>query len=410
MTDISRRTATAFLALGPALALAACTQERTAAERTGAHQTLGTTTAWSTTKARPAALLSTAEFGPTGRHWPSRTPRPTDRFTMVLEVDASWTAIAAAITRAVDEQPNGRVAILVRPGTLPGYGAGSTARAVLKGVGAAGRKYRILVAPRDGAGTVQHSASLRLELVSGVSFMGFWPYPYSVVMSAVTDVAWGWSKVQALNITGNSATPVDDVELVECVTPEAQLKDSDTWAFRTVDRSISNVSMIGCYVSPSYKQAGSSAHCDTLQLSGNSANTGLVIRDSVIFASTNAAFIPSGAATGVIFDHSLVVGGDRMLERYPLPSGANAFTSGFPQAVNGSGSVDQLSGADSVFIGGVSGTWLDVKDCTVSGTRAPTVTTGGFTSDPALSGIDDQWLESMAPMPSDDRLRAAWSV
>lgn len=404
MNDISRRTAATLLAGAPVLALLGCTAPR------ARPQTAVPTTqpaSW-ITLAKPAPA-SAPEYGPTGAHWPARTPQPGEKLNLSIEVDCSWSAIASAITTAVAKQPKGKVAILVRPGILPGFGAGSTAKPVLKGVGAKGRPYRILVTPRDGAGTVTHSDSLRLELVSGVSFVGFWPFPNSVVISACTDVSWAWSKVQALNITANSSAPTDGIDLVECVTPQAQLKDSDTWGFRTVDQSMTNISMIGCYVSPSYKAAASSAHCDSLQLSGSLPVTGLTIQDTVIFASTNAGVIPSGGSTGILFDHSLVVGGDKMLLRYPLPDGANAFTSGYPLAVNGTGSVDQLSSVSSIFLGGVQGTWLNVEDTQVSGKTQPRTTSGAFTVDSALSTVDGEWLDARTTNPTDAVLRAIWS-
>ncbi len=166
--------------------------------------------------------------------------------------------------------------------------------------------------------------------------------------------------------------------------------------------------MRGCYLAPTYKPDDSSAHCDTLQLSGNSDKEGLLIEDTVLFASTNAGFIPSAGATGVVFDHSLLVGGDRMLERYPLPDGANAFTSGPPAAVNAGGSVDQMSAKDSIFIGGVRGTFLEVENSRSSAEKPPQATGGSFTSDPSLSDIDAGWLEANAPMPTDDRLKQIW--
>ena len=229
-------------------------------------------------------------------------------------------------------------------------------------------------------------------------------------MSAVRDVAWAWSKGQAFNITSNSSAPTDGVEFVECVTPNARLVDADVWAFRSYGQQLLNVAMYGCYIAPSYKLAGSSAHCDTLQLSGSPEKKGLLIRDSVIFSSTNAGLIPSDAATNILFDNSLVVGGDRMTQRYPLPAGANQFTSGFPSAVNGSGSVNQLSGLNSTFIGGVSGTWLEVTNCLVSSTSLPKATRGAFTAKPDLASVNAAWIEGVAPTPSDTRLKAMWAL
>lgn len=410
MAPISRRTALAALLSAAPVLIAGCGWGRDTAQPL---TTAGATTA-SSAPAGPAPAsvgsLSSAEFGPTGQHWPSRTPLLTDTFDVTIEVNATWTAIADGIKQAIARAPKGKTRVLVKPGVLPGNGAGSSKTPVLKNVGKTGLTHRVLVTPRDGVGTVTFSDSIRLELVAGVSFMGFWLFPNSMVVSAVQDMAWGWSKGQAFNISSNSAAPTKDVEFVECVTPDARLIDADTWAFRTGGQPYQNLSVIGCYLAPSYKAAGSSAHCDTFQMSGDDPKNGLLIRDSVVFSSTNAGFIPSGGADGILFDHSLMVGGDRMLLRYPLPPGANAFTSGLPAAINGAGSVNQMSATDSVFIGNVRGTFKSVSNTLVTATKPPAATSGAFTSDPSLSSVDAAWLEARTPMPTDERLRAAWAA
>jgi len=413
MASISRRTALAALLTTAPMLLAGCDLGRTAITP-GAASATPSGVKTGSPAASPAVAsvgsLGSGEFGPTGKHWPSRTPAPTDTFDFTVEVNPTWAAIADGIKQAIARAPKGKTRVLVKPGVLPGFGAGSSKPPVLKGVGKTGLPYRVLVMPRDGVGTVTFADSLRFDLVAGVSFVGFWLFPNSMVLSGVQDFAWAWSKGQAFNISSNSAVVTSDVELVECVTADARLIDADTWAFRTGGQPYINVSVVGCYLAPSYKAAGSSAHCDTLQLSGNEAKTGLVFRDTVIFSSTNAGFIPSGGADDVLFDHCLFVGGDRMLVRYPLPAGANAFTSGYPAAINGVGSVDVMSATNSTFIGNVRGTFKSVQNTKVSATKPPAATSGSFTSDPSLSSIDAAWLESRSPMPSDDRLRAAWAA
>jgi hypothetical protein len=409
MRELSRRTALSLLIAAPAVAIAGCSAD----ERSAAGGATPATTAPS--GVQPSVFsevgdLSTAEFGPTGTHWPSRTPAPTDQFDVTIEVDAKWSAISAGIAQAIAKSPKGNVRVLVRPGVLGGNGAGSTKTPVIKNVGVVGRPSRALVMPRDGVGTVTFSDSIRIELVRGVSFVGFWLGTRSMVVSAVQDFAWAWSRGQAFNLTSNSTQPTKDVEFVECVTPDARLIDADTWALRSGGQPYSNVSIIGCYLAPSYKNAGSGAHCDTIQLSGDDAMEGLNIRDTVIFSSTNAGLIPSGGATGIVFDHSLVIGSDRMLQRYPLPAGANAFTSGLPAAVNGVGSVDQLSAVDSTFVGNVRGVWKSVEATSTSLAKPPAVTSGSFTSDTSLSSIDGAWIDTRSPFPTDERLKAAWTL
>lgn len=398
---ISRRSLVTALALAPLLAAparaVAATLDAPAARSTGL----------SGASSAPSALttLGAAEFGPTGGHWPSRTPRRYDPVDTEIVAACNWRAISSAITTAAATAGTARV--LVEPGVLPGYGAGSTRTAVLANIGRAGRASRVLVVPRDGVGSVTTSDSIRIDRVRGVAFAGFWTFPSSMVLTGVQDFAWAWSKGRSFNVTAQSGGNVSDVELVECVTPESLLNDADVWAFRTDRGTMSGMSMQGCYIAPYFKPAGSRAHLDTLQLSGTHSIAGVKITDSVLFGSTNAAFIPTSLASNVLFDHSLVVAGSRMLERYPLPAGANTFTSGWPQASNGSGTRGILSAQNSTLIGSVPGVWASVVASSTTAANT-SVQQGKFTCDPSLSTVDAAWIDLRAPYPSDDRLREAW--
>jgi hypothetical protein len=360
--------------------------------------------------ALPAGPLAAAPFGPSGRHWPTRTPRPSERFDLVVEAECNWKDISRSIAYVAERAPHGKGCVLVKPGVLPGYGAGSSKPPVLQAIGALGREYRVLVMPRDGSSSITFSDAIRMDSVKGVAFVGFWLFPQSIVLTSVQDFAWAWSKGQAFNITAGASGPASQIELVECVTPEAKLTDADVWAIRTGDNPWNDIQLVGCYLAPSYKSATSSAHCDTLQLSGSSPGAGLVIRDTVIFASTNSGFIPSDRTTGIVFDHSLVVGGDRMVVRYPLPPDANAFTSGKPAAVNGIGTVDAISSSSSTFVGNLRGEWLSVQNSVASIPRPPAVSSGQFSVDLALNALGADWLDARAPLPTDDALRQAWRL
>lgn len=411
MPDYSRRAALSLMIAVPALTLAACTRtQNRAVEPTPSSTPRTGVPASLRTAAVPSGALAAAVFGPNGGHWPTRTPRASDKFDLVVEAECTWADIARAISFVTERTPNGKGLVLVKPGILPGNGAGSSSAPVLQLVGALGRPYRVLVAPRDGVGSITHSASMRIDRVRGVAFMGFWPFPNSLVLSSVEDVAWGWSKGQAFNITAGAGGPARGIELVECVTPDARMTESDAWAFRTAGNLLEDVSVVGSYIAPSYKPAGSSAHCDTLQLSGDHAQNRVTLTDSVLFASTNAGFIPSSLATAVAFNHTLIVASDRMLQRYALPAGANAFTSGVPAAVNGTGTVGLLSATDSTFVGALQGTWASIQNTTVSGNRTAAPASGSVQIDSSLSRIDAGWLEARTPMPTDDRLRAIWTI
>ena len=387
MHAISRRSFIGFLSVAPVLAASTLLTPQVAS----------------------AATLTSNRFGPDGSHWPSRTPRPTDVFDKTIECDCNWTAIANAIASLRTVSPNGNVRILVRPGRLAGNGAGSSAKPVLQGAGQAGRGRRILIMPRDGSASVGFDASIRLDRVVGVSFVGFWTFPNSLVLTGVSDFAWAWSKGRAFNVSSNETAAVSNVEFVECVTPESQLTESDAWATRTAGSTVTDLSIIGCYIASMYKPTGSTAHLDTYQLSGSHALRNVVMKDTVIFASTNAAFIPTELASGVRFEHSLVVAGSRMLQRYPLPEGAKSSSGGWPQAANGSGTNGVMSARDSIMIGSVPGVWASVENSFTSATTAYS-NSGGWTNDPTLSTVDSAWLEQRTPTPTDEYLRAIWKL
>lgn len=407
-----------FLLLAPVAVVAACAPEADRGQSpTSAPPSESGSAGGGLGVVSPASASTTPEippagdvFGPTGHRWPSRTPRAYDAFDASVECDCTWEAIAEAITAVDTAAPDGTARVLVRPGTLSGGGAGSTSEPVLAGVGREGRASRILVIPRDGTESVSIDGSLRLDAVVGVTFAGFWTFPKSVVLTSTRDVAWAWSKGQAFNITSGDSGPSESTEFVECVTPEAVAGDADTWAFRTGANPFRDIAVRGCYLAPTYKADDSSSHCDTLQLSGNADKQGLLIEGTVLFSSTNAGFIPAAEAQDIVFDRSLLVGGDRMLERYPLPDGANAFTSGFPSVVNAAKSVDEMSAKDSIFIGRVRGTFSSVENSTVSAAEPPAASSGAFESDPSLGDIDSGWLEERAPMPTDERLREIWKL
>lgn len=387
MNDISRRAFVGLLSATPLVAASAFLVPQSAS----------------------AATVMSTRFGPDGSHWPSRTPRPTDAFDRTIECDCTWAAIANAISSLRTVAPNGNVRILVRPGTLAGNGAGSSSKPVLQGVGQTGRGRRILIMPRDGSASVSFDASIRLDRVMGVSFVGFWTFPGSLVLTGVSDFAWAWSKGRAFNVSSNETAAVSGVEFVECVTPESQLTESDAWATRTAGSTVTDLSITGCYIASMYKPSGSSAHLDTYQLSGTHALRNVVMKDTVIFASTNAAFIPTELASGVRFEHCLVVAGTRMLQRYPLPTGAKSSTTGAPQAANGSGTNGVMAARDSIMIGSVPGVWASVENSFTPATTTYS-NSGGWTSDPTLSTVDSAWLEQRTPTPTDEYLRAIWKL
>jgi len=359
-------------------------------------------------------------FGPTGGHWPARTPQPDDVFDAVIEADPTWTAIADAIKDGSARYPDGKVKIAVRPGALPaGKGSGSTKAGVLENVGVDGRPWRVLVTPRDGWGTVTGSGALTTAEgyafvgIAGVALMGFDFTGQEVLVRNARDAAVGWSTFGRLNITANRSE-VNDVELVECVLPEALADDTDRMAFRAAEGySISHIAMRGCYVGPTYKEAGSGAHCDTLQTSADnnesSRLSGLILEDSVFFQSSSHV-LQFERISGVTLDGIALIGGLRGTGRYPL--GADRHRNALEKAL--SGEADAVALRRSSIFGSISSDWkfAAVSDTIVSNSSSAAPPAGATFvdtwSDPSTP-LPEEWLEQNCPMPSPSRLASLWA-
>lgn len=306
-----------------------------------------------------------ASYRPNGTHYPSRTPwvgAPNSAFASSEEVECTWPAIAAAITRATNAYPNGDCRILVRPGTLPGNGSGSTSTPVLQNLGALGRKSRIVVAPRDGVFSVQHEAGIRIHNVKGVTFLGFSiagedhveanggtdqieagkteptqntsPNALSwrgLVVTDVKDFAFGWAKVTHCNITAAAGgASIDGLELVELVAPDNVISNSDRMGLRNLNgSSMRDVALIGLWMAPRWRNDGS-AHLDTLQTSGNSVRfDAFTFLDCFLNGPSNAVLIMAGdgveqynATIRPFIDHCALIGGTRASNAiYPFITG-----------------------------------------------------------------------------------------
>lgn len=354
-----------------------------------------------------------ASYGANGSHWPSRTARPGDNFTSSVEVNCDWISISQAIQDAAARFPGGNCEVVVRPGTLGGNGAGSTSTPVLQNIGATGRATRILVRPRDGAFSIKHTASARIHNVAGVSFVGFCPWglgvaeasSFGVVLTNCKDTSWAWSKTRFANITTSAGT-TDGVELVECVAPLQGARDDDRSAFRNGDGGNTyNVFLDGCYLAGTYKADGSSAHCDTLQLSGPGVFENVDFRDCALFGSTNATYITTEYTSGDLI-HTALIGGLRTALRYPVGSDRSQFING-PVAFNGAPT--NYTASDSTLLTGkVVPVFTSVTDSKTAVT-APTPKSGAWTVD---SGLFDTVakIDAAIPFPTDARLQSIWAL
>lgn len=359
----------------------------------------------------PPAL---AAYGPNGAHWPARTPAVDAAFDWVVDVDPTWAAIAAAITTATTQHPNGKVKIRVKPGVLPtGAGAGSSSKAAIENVGAAGRPWRILVTPRDGWGTVTGAGGYAMRGVKGVSFVGLDLIDSAVLVRDSQDVALGWSTFAYLNITANGAA-VTGVEFVECVLPnQLDIDNADRMAFRVANgHSINGVTMSGCYVAPAYKPAGSTMHCDTLQVSGGAVSN-IAFTDSIFFQSSSQ-ILQFEQTQGVAFTRTALLGGRRGSGRYPF--GADRHVNIGQNSVWGK-TTSGVTFADSVVLGSINSRDVIVSSASntvVSHMPAVAPLQGSFTVDSQYANLETPvpaaWFDANCPMPSRARLAQVWAA
>ncbi|MBO0983450.1 hypothetical protein [Rathayibacter sp. SD072] len=355
-----------------------------------------------------------ASFGPNGTHWPSLTPWITGDVDLEVEVECSWAAISEAITSAVSEVgPSDTVRILVAPGELPGGGAGSSSSPMMQDVGSLERENRILVYPRDGFGTVTTANSWRLLRVNGVALGGIVTNG-AFLASGCSGSAFARITTNAYNVYGVDGVEfTENVELVEVVVPDAQLRDEDVSSTRTPTEGAGGLRFIyriGCWTAPAYKEKGSNAHTDTVQFSGQGGNYygEITSIDCIDFASSNTAF-QIGSASGVRYEHCLVVGADVVKRVFPLPDAAD--TEGGFGASNGPGTEFGCSAVDSTFIGPMgAATWASVTN-SVAGyeTSGAAPEEGEWTIDPSILEWTADDVHERSPQVTAEYLAQIWA-
>jgi hypothetical protein len=327
-----------------------------------------------------------------------------------VNVACTWAAIGAAIKAA----GSGNTIIKVAPGTLPGNGMNATSKEVLTQLGSVSRSNRILVTAANGWGSVKTSGSVRISLCGGITFdLIDFTNQNGILLSGCTDVALSRCRGSHFGVYGVDGYPAQQIELVECVTPVGITTSDDAWAFRTSSGSnagIDGVDLVGCYVAAYRRPAGSTAHEDSLQLSGTGNNTygNIALTDTVIFSANNSAF-QIGSGYNLSLDHSLLIGNGALAKlRYPDLSSADNDLSG-AKAINGGG-YGGMSATDSIMIGSFAGpTWNSVSNTRVNSPSATRPTSGAWTQDTSLAkwGIAD--LNSNCPNPTDALLASIWS-
>lgn len=410
-----------------------------------------------TTPPPTGAPVRVASYGPNGTHWPSRTPwvgKPNSAYDSSEEVDCTWSAIAAAIQRATTNYPNGECRILVRPGNLPGFGGGSGSTPVLQNLGALGRKWRIVVAPRDGVFSITHDNSFRLHNIKGVSFVGFCPSgadhveasggiddldangkpiantspnaksARGIVVTNVADCAVAWTKLTHFNLTANQGGNIDGFELVEAIARDNAVSNTDRMAGRNADGGyMRDVTFAGLWVAPRWRN-DPGAHLDTFQASGNSGRfEAFNWLDCYLNGVSNAVIIGVGngtesvnAMTRPFLDHTALVGGLQAANwMYPFLGGE--FVPGQPAAIpmdTGPVALNGLPFKPRVRDGLISGkvVWgFDTMENTVyRAANGPAPASGSPIIDPALFTTQASFeAAGITGIPSVQKMRDMWA-
>jgi hypothetical protein len=318
--------------------------------------------------------------GKYGVHFPSNTPRTGP----IVEVDCNWPAIGTAIRNAQPE-----TIIKVRPGTVSGYGFGATTQSVIPSMDkrVSGKK-KILVVPRDGYGTVTVNAGVTFQSLFGVAFLGFNASGQGIHFVNSSDCAWGWGELDHARVTARQGAAVANIEWVEIVTREVDVRGDDRHRFVTAGAgsTLKNVSIIGGYTAPIYRPTGATSHTDFLQLekqSGGGEITGIFVDDHIAWGASNQTIQSNGSQLTI--RDTVLLGGRRGEKRYPRPANADLPDSS-PRVINGAGRLT-VEG-DSVIVGIISANWQ---------------VSGNF-----RNSITDEELDRLWAEPTHAELAAAW--
>lgn len=329
----------------------------------------------------PARVLS---YGPNGSHWPSLIPTPFmyDAAKLNIEVDCTWSAIQTALRQVTAVQAAEGVRITVRPGTLMGLGASLGSTSVIIDSGSSAWTRRVTVCPRDGYGSVQIQNGYKLTRVKGICFAGFRCGGFYWIDCDRSALAWtqvdGYSALHAQASGGL----VSSIELAEVVWPQAQTSNADVFQVIANSGNFTGYRFDGLWMAPHYYVDNTEPrpHTDTLQIyaAGGASynNINLTLRDSVIFASNNAAF-QTGGSRVLTMERLVVIGSDLGKMVYPVTPGGES--SEYFCAINGAGS--NWTATDSYYYGPMllsnpSGAYSNNPFALVSGSTLSEVVSG----------------------------------
>lgn len=378
-------------------------------------------------------------YGPTGSRWPASTPKP-EQAARTITVDCSWDAIAAAVNGLSANSVASGVHIKVRPGDLPGFGARSTSRAVMSGIGDATWSRNVLITPRDGFGSVTVCATstavgaargVRLDGLSRLSLVGFDGPLAQVTLTATRHLRLARGRFLYLSPT----VWHQDLHLTELVvgfgSSSRNPDSSDSFAARPLgspppdlaraDSSILGLLIDGCHFRPAYRASGSTAHCDTLQFEVSSGKAGgrpiqgLMIRDTALFTSTGQGVIMSPETRDVVIDHVFAVGAAQTASFYPPPrgreSGASSARATPAATFNGFGASGRTKLIDSILVGSLLRTdgIGSIQNTVVTRPGTSARARGRWRIRPEIEAWGTDRLRKQIASVSGSRLRRIWT-
>lgn len=401
-------------------------------------------------------------YGPNGTHWPSDTPFYYNLTGVtVVEVDPDWAKIKTAIVNASTN--DNKTAILIKnttgsPITLTGNGTASSSTPTLENIGRLDRTSKILVAPKNGFGSIilgGTAGGVKLTNVSNVAFALFDGTKDSVITFAgCRKTSLVWTRTGKFNRNGDPAYKYTTYQSdgYEVVCSFVSMVNNDRAAMRSygnVNAQFKDINDYGCYYAPAYRTSRSNwpedepPHCDTLQLSG-SYMSGMKWQDSILWASQNTALQVGGTSNAaqlaevddyyVRLEHTILVGGGATTNtRYPADSsvpmdfavqnntsninGNDTSKSigtdmGGGSGINGGGISGKMDAVDQSFLmgGGVANVgWRNVTGDTRSYTDKAGQS-GAFVKDMAFSSYPNSTFNSLSPVPTTAYLNSIWGA
>ncbi len=399
-------------------------------------------------------------FGPNGSHWPGqqndgepenpnriKTPFMYDKnIKNQIHVTApiSWAKIDAALRSVSKTMADEGTVIWVAPGDLTGMGSrGSNDKStpVLNDIDGESWNQRVLVAPRDGYGTVTWKNGTRIYRVRGVAFAGFIAEGgISFAANSRSALAWINNK-GLLGVNGHKPFWTHSVEIVEVVRNVAAKSDVDSVTVYNIDGDANGGGMADFYFDGNYFApvfTDTDEHSDTLQFvkhkpADNSMQGygNMSFRDTAIFASTDCALQIGNIGVGKDFrtgeefkfglklEKTYIASNYTSASRYKPSDFVSKNTSPAHNGIDGSGK--NLFAKDSIFIGGDTVNDKDVEDIdgwspwhTVSNTTVssnfnnPRKPMNGSFNTLTNVGYNSVYLTDMPAIPDDNYLREHW--